>query len=139
MMVLCLHHLGHLHEEVNRLGLGGYVSKTGEEGARRTLDHITHGATAENYDPLITAATLVMTRAAEMLGTNRMLADAGCPICVLNTYRTEDGRCLCGNDDCGGREPGSIQPFESWLVGPESAVESVRQFMVEQGWVPADV
>ena len=78
---------------------------------------------------------MVMNRTLEEVGLGAMTEEFGCPICRFNTLRTEDGRCVCTNDECQGKEPGSVPNFEEWIVGPNSCVASAKGYMVEQGWI----
>jgi hypothetical protein len=89
----------------------------------------------ENFDPLMRCNWMILNRAIDIAGIPAIDDRFGCPICVFNTGRSEDGSCKCDDPHCHNKNPGSIPNFETWLVGPDSAAASVKQMMLERGWL----
>lgn len=136
-MKMCQKHWDMMRQEVVDQGLGDWVAKDGETMAMQLTDQIKKGGehTAVNYDPLMAAHQMILSRCMDMIGLGVLNPDFGCPICRFNEMRTEDGRCGCGRPDCEVTEPGSIPDHETWLVGEHSAVLAAKQYMTEQGWL----
>lgn len=139
-MQMCQSHWDILREEVEEQGLNGMVSANGEIMAMKMQAEISSMGTdeeerIEDFDPLMRAWFMIMSRTLDMVGLYAFTADFGCPICALNSKRTEDGACSCGSEECGAKEPGSIPDFVNWIKGPDSCVASIREMCVERGWI----
>jgi hypothetical protein len=133
-IAFCEDHWDMLRMEIKGLGLEQFVATDGEMASMQLVDQINKGEiTAVNFDPLMGAMYMIVQNTIESIGMRIMLVpQEECPICVLNTMRTEDGACGCGSEDCGAKEPGSIPPFETWLA---HAAEGQRDFAIERGWI----
>lgn len=138
-MRMCQSHWDMLREEVTAQGMGNLVSGNGEIVAMKMAAELqsTPGEDeqVEDFDPLMRAWFMIMSRTLEMVGLAAMAEEFGCPICALNSYRNEDGSCPCDDPECGGKEPGSIPDHETWLVGDDSCVASLREYAVGKGWI----
>jgi hypothetical protein len=118
---ICTEHWAMLREKVDAAGLGRYVAQGGENAmlmAAMLTDQLQNGLSVGNWDPLMGAWYAITGNAMEMAGP-QLLGEPGepgkCVICFLNTARNPDGSCPCGQPGCGGRFPGSIPNFETWL------------------------
>lgn len=137
MSTICQPHWNTLRKNIDDRGLGSFVAQSGTGAISMIENQVEnhnegqHGPTLANWDPLMSAYFLILQNATEILGI-QVFTDEGCVICLLNTMRTDDGRCTCGLPTCAGREPGSIPDFETWLT---EAADGQRTFAVDQGWV----
>lgn len=135
-MKFCQNHWDMLRTEVAEQGLTDWIAPDGATAIAQLIDQTKQGtSTPVNYDPLMDAHNMIMTRAIEGLGLMVMGPDFGCPICFLNERRSEDGACTCGHPECPNKQPGSLPDFEAWLRGPDGAVTAAKGHMVSQGWV----
>lgn len=133
---MCQSHWDMLRDEVAAQGMANMVSANGEIVAMRMAAEL-QGAedSVEDFDPLVRCWFMIMSRTLDLVGLPALTEEFGCPICFLNSKRTPDGACPCDNAECGGKEPGSIPDYETWLVGEVSCVAAVREMCVERGWV----
>lgn len=132
-MKFCQKHWDMLRDNIKKEGIYDWVAQSGEVAAAQLKDQIARKeSTKVNYDPLMSCHNMMMERAIEMAGLAVMTEEFGCPICVFNNFRTEDGRCPCQNPECRGKEPGSIPNFETWL---EETPKACKEYMIEEGWI----
>lgn len=136
-MRMCQSHWDMLREEVHAQGMGEMISANGEVATMRMTAELQldDEERKDDFDPLLRCWFMIMSRTLEMAGLAAMTEEFGCPICTMNEMRTEDGACPCTDPECGGKEPGSIPNFETWLTGEASCVASVKEMCVERGWL----
>lgn len=139
-MQACQKHWDMLRNEVEAQGMYHLVSGNSEIASMKLAGELA-GETAgkeeskDTFDPLMRCWFMIMNRTLEIAGVAALHAEFGCPICRFNEARTEDGRCKCNDPNCKAKEPGSVPDHETWLVGPDSCVASVREMCVERGWL----
>lgn len=102
-MKFCDEHWARLKAAIEERGLGGLVSKTGEEAARRFMSE-----DAKAFDPLMYSHNAIVSNAVGVVGLVLMVANEDgsdkCPICFLK------------ETPCG--EPGCVEcvaKFEGWI------------------------
>lgn len=135
-MRMCQSHWDMLREEVKAQGLYDLVSANGDIVAMKLVAELKGSPDSrDNFDPLMRCNFMIMNRVMDGLGLMVMAEDFGCPICFLNSQRAEDGSCKCGHPQCPNKQPGSLPDFETWIVGPESCVASVREMAEARGWL----
>lgn len=134
---MCMPHWNMLRDKIKDVGLEDWVSHDGETAATQLSDQVNRGeATMMNFDPLIAAHNMILYNALETVGLVLFSADESgneyCPLCFLNSRRTEDGRCKCDDPNCHAKAPGSIESFDLWV---DHAADGAKSFMIEQGWI----
>lgn len=129
---ICQEHWDKLREEVERLGMSEWVANSGRMVAEMMVDQVKEGLNVGNWDPLMNAWFALQINAMEAMGAQYMMAAGRCIICVMNGARNPDGSCACPNPDCGGKAPGSIEDFETWLT---RAAEGQLEFGRAQGLI----
>lgn len=139
-MEMCQSHWDMLRDEVKAQGLYNLVSANGEIATMKMVAEIQKAGTeeperVEDFDPLMRCHWMITERTLGMVGPAAFMPEFGCPICFFNSKRTPEGACSCDKPDCGATAPGSIPDFETWLVGPNSCVASVREMCIEYGWI----
>jgi hypothetical protein len=134
--VVCQEHWDMLKKEIDEQGLSNFVSANGTIAAMKlTSEANGDKESLDNFDPLMRCYFMLLTRAMEIYG---LAGINGCLICKCNSQRNPDGSCICPDENCHNKEPGSLPDFETWLVGPDSCVTSVKGYMKEMGWLTND-
>lgn len=134
----CQPHWDMLREGVEEQGLSDLVSANGEIAVMKTAGELQGADDLSTFDPLMRCFWMIENRILDLAGLAAMHPDFGCPICRHDEQRTEDGRCACPDPACPGKDqPGVIPSAETWLKGPGSAPESVREMALERGWIKA--
>lgn len=87
------------------------------------------GLFGTSVDAVSTGMRLILTKSVDMWPP-LVLEPETCCICFFNTKRSDDGRCLCTNEGCSAQEPGSVEPFETWI---DKAVAGVKEFIETEG------
>lgn len=104
-MKFCATHWTALREAISSRGLDGFISKNGEEAAKRMAEG--------TFDPLLAAHNAIVSQAVRVAGLGIMVNE-GCPICSLNEGHKEQ---------C--KEPGCSFSYEPWIG--YAADESLEQ------------
>ena len=71
-----------MRAEVDRVGLGGLVSRDGEHVVAKIMTEAETGSTPETFDPLMDAHNSILHNALDNFGL-AILGD-GCPLCRTN-------------------------------------------------------
>lgn len=138
MSTWCQPHWDMLRQEIEDIGLSGFVAGNAEIAMMNTVGELQGDEKdAHNYDPLMASYWMIENRILDGFGLPSMMADFGCGICRVNDSRTSDGRCKCPDPDCRAKEAGSIPSADTWLHGEDSAPRAAKAFMIEQGWLAA--
>ena len=127
---ICQDHWDKLRAEIDRLGMSEWVGNSGQMVAEAMKDQVVRGMQVGNWDPLMNSWFSIQIHAMELAGPAYMQASGQCVICWLNAARNEDGSCKCPGPNCGGKEPGSIDDFETWLT---KAAEGQLEFAQREG------
>lgn len=132
-MQFCQSHWDMLRQNIIDEGIGDWIAGSGETLIAQLKDQAAQGEhTRTNYDPLMNCHNMIMSRALDLVGLYVMAPEFGCPICYFNSWRTEDGRCICKDPNCNAKEPGTIPNIETWL---EETPKACKEYMIEQGWI----
>lgn len=136
-MQMCERHWSMLRDKIREEGLRDWVATDGETAVAQLADQIARGeSTRVNFDPLMAAHNMIMSNALQSVGLTLFTVDEHgneyCPLCLLNSRRTEDGQCACTDPNCQAKYPGAIENFDNWV---SHAVVGAKQYMIEQGWI----
>jgi hypothetical protein len=114
-MRMCQEHWTKLKTAISERGLDGLVAKTGEQAAAQAMSSLKDGTTKTNFDPLMAAHNMILSRALDTAGLELMAQnDDGsdrCPLCFLNAAH-----------EAGCKEPDCTWTYDlTWIPGPADA------------------
>lgn len=123
---MCADHWSKLKAEVERRGLSQFIARDGAEAAKRMVGE--NETAAKNFDPLMGAHNMIVSRALDILGLDLLCANGDgtekCPLCELQARHVAG----CPDKDC-------TWTYEAtWIPGP---VEAAYQEAVRLGLIPS--